>query len=70
MTRSTKRAGERNLEASRVALWKTVGELRKRLASYQRRLIKAKSNMMARDNYLSARVEDLETALGRAKVRL
>jgi hypothetical protein len=53
-----------------VALWKTVGELRKRLASYQRRLVKAKSNMMARDNYLSSRVEDLQAALGRAKVRL
>jgi hypothetical protein len=50
-TKKTRDDFAKQLSDSRVEIWKTIGMLRQKLASYRRRIKAAKEEMFARDNY-------------------
>jgi len=58
------------LARSNSALWKAVGSIKHSLGGYRRKLSAVKTQMMSRDNYLSARISSLTSSLGRAKVAM
>eukprot|EP00286_Rhodomonas_abbreviata_P028142 CAMPEP_0181313542 /NCGR_PEP_ID=MMETSP1101-20121128/14302_1 /TAXON_ID=46948 /ORGANISM="Rhodomonas abbreviata, Strain Caron Lab Isolate" /LENGTH=294 /DNA_ID=CAMNT_0023420499 /DNA_START=283 /DNA_END=1165 /DNA_ORIENTATION=- len=67
-TGDTKTKAASDLKTSRIELWKVIGTLRKKIASYKSRLAHAKSQMMSRDNYLAARMHSLDNSIVRNSV--
>ena len=68
--RKVKEDDENELAMSNSAIWKAVGTLKKSLGGYSRKLESVQTQMMSRDNYLSARISSLTSSLGRAKVAM
>ena len=56
------------MQTSRIAIWKEIGMLRKKIMSYRNRLVNLKGQMMSRDNYLDTRTNAFKNAVGRAQV--
>ena len=59
-----------DMQTSRIALWKEIGMLRKKIMGYRKRLVDLKGQMMSRDNYLDTRMDNFKNAIGRAKVAM
>jgi hypothetical protein len=66
--KSLRDKSESDLQKSDSAVWKAVGSIKKMIVDYRAKLSAIKAQMLSRDNYLSARVSSLTTALGRDKV--
>ncbi|EKX47936.1 hypothetical protein GUITHDRAFT_106483 [Guillardia theta CCMP2712] len=59
-----------NMKSSRIALWKEIGKLRRKIMGYKKRLMDVKSQMMARDNYLDTRMSALDNSIKRSQVSM
>ncbi|KAJ1475448.1 hypothetical protein T484DRAFT_3175203 [Baffinella frigidus] len=57
-----------SMKDSRVSLWKTIGQLRNTIKGYRDKLLKMKADMMASDNYIAAREDEVENSVSRSKV--
>lgn len=68
--REVKAKDKAELARSNSALWKAIGSIETSFGGYRRQLSAVKTQMMSRDNYLSARISSLTSSLGRAKVAM
>lgn len=59
-----------NMQTSRIAIWKEIGMLRKKIMGYRNRLVNLKGQMMSRDNYLDTRMNTFKNAIGRSEVSM
>eukprot|EP00802_Teleaulax_amphioxeia_P019199 Tamp_19422.p1 GENE.Tamp_19422~~Tamp_19422.p1 ORF type:complete len:344 (+),score=50.09 Tamp_19422:119-1033(+) len=59
-----------NMQESRIAIWKEIGMLRRKIMGYRKRLLDLKGQMMSRDNYLDTRMTSFDNAVGRSKVAM